>query len=538
MRGFQGPKLGGTASVMATAKHFAGYGAALAGRDYNTVDMSEQQLFETYLPPFKAALDAGAATFMNSFNTLNGVPATGNAFLQRDILKGRWQFGGVVVSDWASIAEMVSHGYAENLADAAQKALRAGSDIDMEGYAYTAHLADAVREGKVDMALLDDAVRRVLTKKFELGLFDDPYRFSDAAREQAVLNDPTHRAIARDVARKSMVLLKNEGALLPLKKSARIAVVGPLADARRDLEGGWIVESHAEQVVSLLDGMRSHGSNVRFGEAAVKDADVIVLAIGETWDLSGEAKSRTDLGLPASQIALYDALRASGKPVVVVVMGGRPLTFNHIADTAPAIVFAWFAGSEGGNAIADVLFGDYNPSGKLPISFPRSVGQLPMTYAQLRTGRPVLNPANIVYRSAYIDSPNTPRYAFGHGLSYTSFRFTDLTVSSASMHPNDKIDLSFTLTNSGAVAGEEVVQFYLHDLVASVARPAMELKGFQKVSLRPGEQRRLHFAIDRETLSFFNSKLQWGAEPGQFELMIAAASDDVRLRGKMELLAR
>jgi beta-glucosidase len=393
VHGFQGKRLGATDSVMATAKHFAAYGAAIAGRDYNAVDMSEQQLHEVYLPPFKAAADAGAATFMNSFNTLNGIPATGNAMLQRDILKGAWKYKGFVVSDWASVREMVPHGYAADLSDAAVKAINAGSDMDMEGYAYSQHLEAAVKAGKVKMEVLD-AVRRVLTKKFELGLFDDPYRYSDAAREKAVLGDASHRAAALDVAQKSIVLLKNEGKLLPLSREAkRIAVIGPLADSQRDLEGGWVVNGERARVVSIVEGIRSHAGKAQISYAqacapgcassegfadAVATAsrsDVIVLAVGETWDMSGEAKSRTDISLPGQQEALFNALKATGKPIVVVMLAGRPLVFNTIADKADAIVYAWFPGSEGGNAVANVLFGDYNPSGKLPITFPRSVGR-------------------------------------------------------------------------------------------------------------------------------------------------------------------
>jgi beta-glucosidase len=558
VHGFQGKQLGATDSVMATAKHFAAYGAALAGRDYNAVDMSEQQLHEVYLPPFKAAADAGAATFMNSFNTLNGIPATGNAMLQRDILKGAWKYKGFVVSDWGSVHEMVPHGYAADLSDAAVKAINAGSDMDMEGYAYTAHLEAAVKAGKVKMDVLDDAVRRVLTKKFELGLFDDPYRYSDAAREKAVLGDASHRAAALDVAQKSIVLLKNGGAagakVLPLSRDAkRIAVIGPLADSQRDLEGGWVVNGERAKVVSIIEGIRSHAgkaqisyakacapgcaSSAGFADAVATAArsDVVVLAVGETWDMSGEAKSRTDITLPGQQEALFNALKATGKPVVVVMLAGRPLVFNTIADKADAIVYAWFPGSEGGNAVANVLFGDYNPSGKVPITFPRSVGQIPISYAQYNTGRPVLDEKNIVYRSAYIDSVNTPRYAFGHGLSYTDFKYSGLALSSAVMASAQKVTLSFDLSNSGKVEGTEIVQLYLRDMVSSVVRPVKELKGFQKVRLKPGETRRVSFTIDRDTLSFFNRDLKWGAEPGEFKLMVGSASDDIRLESTLQL---
>lgn len=556
VKGFQGEKLGALDRIMATAKHFAGYGAAIAGRDYNAADMSEQQLHEVYLPPFRAAVDAGVATFMNSFNTLNGVPATASNHLQRDILKGQWKYPGFVVSDWASVKELVEHGYATDLAQAAEQAINAGSDMDMEGYAFTRHLAERVRSGKVKQEVLDDAVRRVLTKKFELGLFDDPYRYSDAAREKAALNDPEHIRIARDVARKSLVLLKNEGAALPFSaKLTSLAVIGPLAEAKRDLEGGWIVGSDESRVVSLVEGIRTQlapgarltvarGCDVACTDtagfdaavAAAKDAEAVLLVLGESWDMSGEAKSRVDIGLPGRQAELFERLAATGKPVVVVVLAGRPLVFENVAAKAAAILYAWFPDAQGGNAVADVLFGAYNPSGKLPMTFPRSVGQIPISYQQYRTGRPVLNEANIVYRSAYIDSPNTPRYAFGHGMSYTSFAYSDLALSQASMRQGDKVTLSFILANTGKHAGEEVAQLYIRDPVASVVRPLMELKGFQKIKLEPGERRKLSFEIDRNLLAFHNRKLDRVAEPGEFELMVGTASDAIRLRGTLTLV--
>jgi beta-glucosidase len=556
VHGFQGEKLGGTDRVMATAKHFAAYGAAIAGRDYNAVDMSLQQLHEVYLPPFKAALDAGAATFMNSFNSLNGIPATGNAMLQRDILKGAWGFRGIVVSDWASLKEMVTHGYASDLSDAAVKAIGAGSDVDMEGRAYIAHLEQAVTSGKVPMQQVDDAVSRVLYKKFELGLFDDPYKFSDAQREQAALSDPSHRQAALEMAQKSMVLLKNAGHILPLSPGMkRIAVVGPLADSQRDLEGGWVVRNlERANVVSILSGIRKRAgkgvdvgytpacasgcaSSAGFAAAArsAAKADVIVLVAGETWDMSGEAKSRTDIGLPGEQAKLFERLKATGKPVVVVMLAGRPLVFDTIAEQANAILYAWFPGTEGGNAVASMLFGDYNPSGKLPITFPRNMGQIPITYAQYQTGRPLLDDGNVTYRSTYIDSPNKPRYAFGHGLSYTDFSYSDLRVDRTQMGAGEQAVLSFDLANTGKVEGTETVQLYIRDMVSSVVRPVKELKGFQQVRLRAGERRRVSFSVGRELLGFFNSQLQWVAEPGDFKLMIGSASDDIRLETGLRL---
>ncbi|TZF83286.1 glycosyl hydrolase [Pedobacter sp. BS3] len=556
VKGFQGEQLGGTDAVMACAKHFAGYGAAMAGRDYNAVDMSEHQLWETYLPPFKAAADAGVATFMNSFNTLNGIPATGNSYLQRNILKRKWNYQGFVVSDWGSIGEMVPWGFANNDADAAEKAIKAGSDMDMESRTYKSYLAKLVKEGKVPEALIDDAVKRILYKKFELGLFDNPYKFSDAKREADVLNDGGHKTIARNVARKSIVLLKNQGNVLPLTKSkTKIALIGPLVKSKRDMDGSWTVNADTTQITSLYEGVKGKlakktellyekGCNISgndkpdFTEALriAGQADIVVMALGETWDMSGEAKSRTNIHLPGQQEALFNAVKATGKPVVVVLMAGRPLIFSDIAAKANAIVYAWWLGDEAGNAIADVLFGDYNPSGKLPVTFPRNEGQIPLGYTYYNTGRPVKNPENIIYKSAYIDSPNTPQYAFGYGLSYTSFSYTDLTLSAAKMHHTDNVTVSFRLTNTGKYAGEEVVQLYVHDEVASVVRPVKELKGFQKVFLKAGESKTVSFVINKEKLSFYNSKLQWAAEPGNFEIMIGTASDDIKLTAEMELL--
>ncbi|WP_066839249.1 beta-glucosidase BglX [Rufibacter ruber] len=556
VKGFQGEKLGGTDAVMACAKHFAAYGAALAGRDYHAVDMSPQMLWESYLPPFKAAADAGVATFMNSFNTLNGVPATGNSYLQRDILKGQWNYKGFVVSDWGSIGEMIAHGFAKNSEEAALKAITAGSDMDMESIAYKKSLVKLVQEGKVKQELVDDAVRRILYKKFELGLFDDPYKFSDAKREQKVLNDPQHKLIAREVAQKSIVLLKNENNTLPLSKNTQtIALIGPLVQSKRDLAGSWIVQpGDTTIIVNLLEGVQqkvgkktkllyAKGCDVKsnsqagFAEAlqTAKSADVIVMAVGETWDMSGEAKSRTNINLPGQQEALFMELQKLGKPIVAVVMGGRPLIFDQIADKASAVVFAWWLGNEGGNAIANVLFGDYNPSGKLPMTFPRNVGQIPLSYNFYNTGRPVLNEKNIVYRSAYIDAPNTPKYAFGYGLSYTTFGYSDLKLSKSKIAPHEKLEVSFTLTNTGKVAGEEVAQLYLQDKVASLARPVKELKDFRKVMLKPGESKTITFTIDQNKLSFYNQELQWVAEPGDFKLMIGTASDNIKLTGEFAL---
>jgi beta-glucosidase len=427
----------------------------------------------------------------------------------------------------------------------------------MESDAYHNHLAKLVQEGKADVKLLDDAVRRILRKKFELGLFDDPYRFSNEKREKQVLNDPQNPAAARQMARKAMVLLKNENQALPLRREWRkLALIGPLAKAKRDLDGSWVPDGDTTLITSVYDGLNQRfgkqtqllhakgcdvqsDSRAGFAQAveAAKNADAVVLTVGETWDMSGEAKSRTDIHLPGVQEELFQALKATGKPVIVVVFGGRPLIFNTIADQADAILMAWWPGAEGGHALADVLSGDYNPAGKLPITFPRAVGQIPIAYnQQYNTGRPVTKPGDTRYKSAYIDAPNTPRYAFGYGLSYTSFKYSDLKISRSSLNTAEATQVQFTLTNTGKVAGEEVAQLYLRDLVASVARPLKELKDFQKVSLKPGESRTLTFTIDKDKLAFYNAKLEWAAEPGDFNVLVGSASDDIRLECKLTLL--
>jgi beta-glucosidase len=555
VQGFQGKGIGNLDAVMACVKHFAAYGAALAGRDYNSVDMSDRQLWETYLPPFKAALDAGAATFMNSFNDLNGIPATGNAYLQRNILKDKWNFQGFVVSDWGSISEMVAHGFAKDNTDAARLAMLAGSDMDMEGHAYLPNLANLVKEKKIDVEMINDAVRRVLRKKFELGLFDDPYRFSNENREKKVLNSMENRKAALEVGEKSIVLLKNDNQLLPLsKETKKIAVIGPLGKSSTDMKGFWSVEWDNDHLVSLYEGLEnklgkrskllySQGCSIKdtsrkqFAEAiaTAKQADVVIMAVGEAFDMSGEAKSRSNIHLPGVQEDLIKAIQATGKPVIVLVMAGRPLIFNWTTDNANAILYTWWLGSEAGNAMANVLFGDYNPSGKLPISFPRAEGQIPVFYASKSTGRPALDEKNTNYRSAYLDLPNSPRYAFGYGLSYTNFSFEKLNLSKEKMSQNDSLQVSFTLKNAGKYAGEEVVQLYLQDEVASVARPVKELKGFQKIYLNPGESKIISFTIDKDKLSFYNQEMKWGAEAGTFKLMIGNSSDHILLNKKFEL---
>jgi len=555
VKGFQGKGLGSLDAVMACAKHFAAYGAAIGGRDYNSVDMSERMLWETYLPPFKAALDAGAATFMNSFNDLNGIPATGNSYLQRTILKGKWNFKGFVVSDWGSVGEMIQHGYVRDNYEAALSAITAGSDMDMESRSYKNHLAQLVKEKKVPVALVDDAVRRILRKKFELGLFDDPYRFSNEEREKQALSNPAHTKAARDMAKKSMVLLKNENNLLPLSADKKIAFIGPLVKEVKQNLGFWSIEmpDDSSYIVSQWQGVQNRlganellyargcgiddSSKAGFAEAieVATKADVVVLSIGERRDMSGEAKSRSSLQLPGVQEDLVKAIYATGKPVVVLMNAGRPLIFNWTADHVPAILYTWWLGSEAGNAIADVLFGSYNPSGKLPMSFPLTEGQIPIYYNYFSTGRPAKNDSDRFYRSSYIDLSLYPKYAFGYGLSYTSFQYSDLQLSKKKMKSNEKIEVSLRLTNTGKYMGEEVVQLYLRDRFGSVVRPVKELKDFSKVLLQPGETKTIRFTIDKEKLSFYNNALQWVAEPGSFDLMIGSSSADIRLQDLFEL---
>ncbi|MFV8347122.1 glycoside hydrolase family 3 N-terminal domain-containing protein [Flavobacterium sp. ZB4P13] len=559
VKGFQG-NLGDVNSVMACVKHFAAYGAAVGGRDYNSVDMSERMLWETYLPPFKSALDAGAATFMNSFNDINGIPATGNKYLQRDILKGKWNFQGFVVSDWGSIGEMVNHGYSKDNKEAALQAITAGSDMDMESNAYRYHLAELVKENKVPIALIDDAVKRILRKKFELGLFENPYKYSNPEREQAALNNPEHRKVARDIAAKSIVLLKNDKNILPLSKDTKkIAFIGPLVKEHKQNMGFWAVElpglDYDKQVVSQWEGVQNKiGNSTKllyakgceiegdnkdgFAEAiaVANQADVVILSIGERADMSGEAKSRSNIHLPGVQEELVKAIQATGKPVVVLINAGRPLIFNWTADTIPAIAYTWWLGSEAGNAIADVLFGDYNPSGKLPMSFPRAEGQIPIYYNHFNTGRPAKNETEINYVSAYTDLKNSPRFPFGYGLSYTTFEYSDLTLSKNKIKSVEKIVVSLNVKNSGKVAGEEVVQLYLRDKVGSVVRPIIELKDFQKIKLNAGETKVVKFIIDKEKLSFYNAALEWITEPGDFDLMIGSSSADIRLKDSFELV--
>ena len=559
VKGFQGNGIGNTDAVMGCVKHFAGYGAAVGGRDYNSVDMSLRQLYEIYLPPFKAAVDAGVATVMNSFNDLNGVPATGNKFLQRDILKGKWNFKGFVVSDWGSIGEMIRHSYAADSSDAAYKAITAGSDMDMESRCYKDNLAQLVKDGKIKMELIDDAVRRILKKKFELGLFDDPFKFCNEERQQKQWNRPEYLQAAKVMAEKSIVLLKNDssfsplhgtGRLLPLSKQTKtIALIGPFVKAVKDNLGFWSLEwdDDSSRIVSLWDGIKNKVSNQTkllyakgcnindneedgFEEAVkiAEQSDVIIMSMGEARDMSGEAKSRSSIELPGVQEKLIQAIHATGKPVIVLINAGRPLIFNWTADHIPAILYTWWLGTEAGNAIADVLFGDYNPSAKLVMSFPRTEGQIPIYYNHYNTGRPAANDSDVSYVSAYIDLPNSPKFPFGYGLSYTTFLYSDISLSKKNISSAEKLEASVTVTNTGNYDGEETVQMYIRDITGSVVRPVQELKRFQKIFLKKGESREVKFIIDINDLKFYNDKLQYIYEPGDFEIMIGKNSQDVK----------
>jgi len=558
VRGFQGNQTGDTASLIACAKHYAAYGAAVGGRDYNSVDMSLRQLWETYLPPFKAAAEAGARTFMTSFNDLNGVPATANPYLLSEILKDKWNFKGFVVSDWGAVGELVEHGFAADEKEAAYKAIMAGCDMDMESHCYKNYLLQLIREGEVPMAVIDDAVRRILTIKFELGLFNDPYRFCNEQREQRALYVPAHDAAARDLARKSIVLLKNENNVLPISKNTEtIACIGPLMKEVTQNKGFWDVDvpgvdtgfivSQWQGLLNAFGGrsklLYARGCAVEgndrsgFDEALkiARQADVVILSIGERRDMSGEAKSRSSIRIPGVQQELYRALLATGKPVVVLINAGRPLIINEIAKTAPAILYTWWLGSEAGNAIADVVSGDYNPSAKLTLTFPQSEGQIPIYYNHFNTGRPADSDSNRFYSSSYLDLSIYPRYEFGYGLSYTAFTYSRLYLSQKVMHRGETSLVSFTLSNTGKYDGEEIVQLYLRDRVSSLVRPVKELKDFVKIRLRAGESKTVEFKIDADKLAFYNQALEHVAEPGIFDLMIGASSRDIRLSDSFEL---
>ena len=553
VHGFQ-TQIGATNGVAACAKHFAAYGAALAGRDYNSVDMSDVSLWETYLPPFKACVDAGVLSFMTSFNEINGVPSSASKMLLTDILKNKWGFKGFVVTDYTSINEMVQHGNVKDDKDAGEKSINAGVDMDMQGAVYYNYLTKSLAENAVAIERVNDAVKRILRVKFQLGLFDNPYKFSDEAREKSVIFSDANRQVARDAARKSMVLLKNNNRTLPLSKSVKnIAVIGSLANSRQDMIGSWSGAGEGDKSVSLLEGLKNKipsanivysegyklentppkmertdvkmGSASNFSEAikAANFADVIVVAVGERGWMTGEASCRADITLPGAQEDLVRALIATGKPVVVVLMNGRPLAIPYLAENAPAILETWFPGTEGGNAIADVLFGDYNPSGKLTMTFPRALGQVPIYYNHKNTGRPT-TPDN-KYSTKYMDVAETPLYPFGYGLSYTTFDYSDLGVNKTNFGFGEKLDVTVTVKNAGNFDGEEVVQLYARDLVGSLTRPVKELKGFKKIFLKRGESQTVSFSLTSDDLAFYHTNLEKFAEAGDFDISVGGNSD-------------
>ncbi|HEX7957092.1 MAG TPA: beta-glucosidase BglX, partial [Pyrinomonadaceae bacterium] len=591
VRGFQGSDYSAPDRVVACAKHFAAYGAAEGGRDYNTTDMSEQRLREVYLPPFKAAVDAGVATLMSAFNDINGVPASGNRFTLTDVLRGEWRFDGFVVSDYTSVQEMIPHGYAADGREAARLGLAAGVDMEMVSRLYNQHGAELLKQGGLRMSDVDEAVRRILRVKFRAGLFERPY--VEEGRESAVLLSADNLRAAREVAARSLVLLKNERETLPLRKDLRtLAVVGPLADDPRAIIGSWSGDGRAQDSVTLLQAVRAKvsprtrvlyekgvaiegrgilgnydapppqpsaagGTNVAaageidparlattpagkdsIAEAvrAARDADAVIVVVGETADMSGEAASRTSLELPGRQTELLQAIHQTGKPYVVVLMNGRPLSVNWVAENSPAILEAWFPGTRGGEAVADALFGDANPGGKLPVTFPRAAGQEPLYYNQPNTGRP---PSNEKYTSKYLDVPVPPLYPFGYGLSYTTFRLSNLRLSAPRIPAAGSVDVQVDVENTGRREGDEVVQLYVRDVSASRVRPVKELRGFRRVTLQPGERRTVSFRLGSAELGFYNTAMRFVVEPGRFKVFAGRSSADPEtLEADFEVTAR
>lgn len=568
VRGYQGDDLTKNNTILSCVKHYALYGAGEAGRDYNTVDMSHQRMYNEYFPPYKAAVDAGVGSVMASFNEVDGIPATGNRWLLSNVLRDQWGFKGFVVTDYTGINEMIDHGVGD-LQTVSAMALRAGIDMDMVGEGLLTTLPLSLKEGKVTMAQIDAACRRILEAKYKLGLFDDPYRYCDPERAKKEVFVEAHRKEARRIAAESFVLLKNEKQLLPLKKTGSVAIIGPLGNSKENMPGTWSVAANLKNATSLLAGMKelvgdkvkinyAKGSNLTYDSvleanstmfgrslgwdarpaaqiraealAIAKDADVIIAALGESSEMSGEASSRTDIGIPDAQKDLLKELLATGKPVVLVLFTGRPLTLTWEEENVPAILNVWFAGSEAGYAITDVLFGDKNPSGKLSATFPRNVGQVPLFYNHKNTGRPLQEGKWFSkFRSNYLDVPNDPLYPFGFGLSYTQFEYSDISLSATSLKGNQQLKASVTVTNKGPYDGKEVVQLYIRDRVGSVTRPVKELKGFQKVMLKAGESRKIEFTISTELLKFYNYELKHVWEPGEFDIMIGGNSRDVKM---------
>lgn len=564
--GYQNGDLSKDNTLMACVKHFALYGAADGGRDYNTVDMSKTKMYNYYLPPYKAAVDAGVGSVMSSFNTVDNIPATGNKWLLTDLLRKQWGFKGFVVSDYTSVNEMIDHGMGDLQAVSAL-ALNAGLDMDMVGEGFLTTLKKSLQEGKVTQQQIDAACRRILEAKYKLGLFEDPYRYCKKERAEKEVLSVNNRKAAREFAAHSFVLLKNNGQTLPLKKSGTIALVGPLANDKSNMLGTWAVSGNSALSVPVMDGMKSIGSddvkilyakgaNISDDTAFAKkinvfgtrididkrspqemieeavgianQSDVIVAVVGEASEMSGESASRSWLNIPWSQQNLLRELKKTGKPLVLVVMAGRPLTLNWEKENADAILYTWHSGHEAGNAIADVLFGDYNPSGKLTTSFPRNVGQVPIYYNHLSTGRPNAGDVFQKFRSNYLDVENSPLFSFGYGLSYTSFSYSDIKLSAASMNTTGKITATVTVTNTGNYDGEEVIQLYIRDMTASISRPVKELKKFQKIIFKKGETKTISFTIGVEDLKFYNSDLKLISEPGDFKLFIGGNSEDVK----------
>ena len=545
VKGFQGENLKDLNTLAATAKHFVGYGAPKAGRDYHSVDMSDRELREVYLPPFKAAVDADVATIMTAFNDLNGVPATANEYLFTDILREEWGFNGFVVTDYTAIMELLYHGVAEDEHHASELALNAGVDMSMQDGFFQQTLADLVDQGRISIKQVNEAVANVLRIKFKLGLFEDPYRYSDTEREKAEIMKPENIETAREMARRSMVLLKNENEILPINESVNtVAVIGPMGDNRRDLIGSWSAAGDWSKSVTLLEGLKAQLPGVNFihtkgadidGEDisgfreavnAARRADLVILALGEAYWMSGEAASRTMIDLPGVQEELAKEIHKTGKPIAAVLMNGRPLKINWLKDNVSAILETWYLGTTTGDAIADVLTGAYNPSGKLPVTFPRNEGQIPIHYDMRNTGRPF--EADDKYTSKYLDVPNEPLYPFGYGLSYTNFDYGPITLSSKTIRPVDTLTVSVEVSNTGAYDGEEVVQLYIQDKVASVARPVKELRNFKKINLQVNEQKMVEFKITIEDLSFYRKDMSYGSEPGMFTIFVGGSSVDTQ----------
>ncbi len=540
VRGFQGADYSAPDRILACAKHWVAYGAAEAGRDYNTTDMSETTLREVYFPPFKAAIDAGVGTFMSAFNDLNGVPTSANPFTLTQVLRREWKFDGFVVSDYESVKELMNHGLAATEADAARAGVNAGVDMEMVSRLYNKHGAGLIKEGKVSQATIDEAVRRILRIKFRLGLFEKPY--ADEARERTEIMSAEHLSAAREIAGRSMVLLRNERETLPLAKSLKsIAVIGPLADDQKNMIGSWTGDGKAEDAVTVLAGIKAKVSPQTkvayakgcevvcdnadgFAEAVrvAGESDAAIVVVGESAEMSGEAASRSSLDLPGRQLELIKAIHATGKPYAVVLMNGRPMTINWIAENSPALLETWFAGTQGGNAISDVLFGDVNPGGKLPVTFPRNVGQIPIYYNYKSTGRPP--DVNNKYTSKYLDVPVTPLFPFGFGLSYTQFQFTNLQLSAPKLRVDGQLSVSVEVENTGKRAGDEVVQLYVRDVAASRTRPVRELKGFERITLNAGEKRRVNFTLTSEHLGFYNREMRFVVEPGEFKVFVGNSS--------------